>query len=202
MTWLETFGGAFGVSAESCQPFSPGDRLSPPDTLEFHSLPASESLEQIASGDCSNSNEKGILDRRSYYGTLRLCDNLRRRLKIQSAIASFANRPRTRNQIAIMSSTTATETYTQPKPAEDETAKMLQAAEASHTKPLWLQMSRLNPPLPNPRCTPFLWKYSEIRPTLLQAGQLVKEHQAERRVLMLVNPSRGKRAEIRSVGRS
>ncbi|KAH0428962.1 gentisate -dioxygenase [Colletotrichum camelliae] len=89
-----------------------------------------------------------------------------------------------------MSSTTATETYMQHKPAEDETAKMLQAAEASHTKPLWLQMARLNPPLPNPRCAPFLWKYSEIRPTLLQAGQLVDEHQAERRVLMLVNPSR------------
>lgn len=90
-----------------------------------------------------------------------------------------------------MSSTTVTETSHQAEPAEDNTAAMLRAAEANHTKPLWLQMTRLNPPLPNPRCTPHLWKYSEIQPTLLQAGQLVTEKQAERRVLMLVNPSRG-----------
>ncbi|GKT50086.1 gentisate 1,2-dioxygenase [Colletotrichum spaethianum] len=90
-----------------------------------------------------------------------------------------------------MSSTTVTETPNHTKTIEDETSQMLRAAEASHTKPLWLQMSRLNPPLPNPRCTPHLWRYSEIQPTLLQAGQLVTEQQAERRVLMLVNPSRG-----------
>ncbi|KAK1491318.1 gentisate 1,2-dioxygenase [Colletotrichum cuscutae] len=89
-----------------------------------------------------------------------------------------------------MSSTTVTETSHQAEPAEDHTATMLRAAEANHTKPLWLQMTKLNPPLPNPRCTPHLWKYSEIQPTLLQAGQLVTEKQAERRVLMLVNPSR------------
>ncbi|KAF6830423.1 gentisate -dioxygenase [Colletotrichum plurivorum] len=89
------------------------------------------------------------------------------------------------------STTTATEAYSQLQSIkENETTQMLRAAEANHTKPLWLQMSKLNPPLPNPRCKPFLWKYSEIRPTLLQAGQLVGEHQAERRVLMLVNPSR------------
>ncbi|KAK1996671.1 gentisate 1,2-dioxygenase [Colletotrichum falcatum] len=51
-------------------------------------------------------------------------------------------------------------------------------------------MVRFNPPLPNPRCTPHVWNYSDIRPTLLQAGHLVSEQQAERRVLMLVNPSR------------
>ncbi|KAK1487616.1 gentisate 1,2-dioxygenase [Colletotrichum tamarilloi] len=89
-----------------------------------------------------------------------------------------------------MSSTSVTETSHQAEPAEDHTATMLRAAEANHTKPLWLQMTKLNPPLPNPRCTPHLWKYSEIQPTLLQAGQLVTEKQAERRVLMLVNPSR------------
>ncbi|KAL8345870.1 hypothetical protein RB601_005776 [Gaeumannomyces tritici] len=74
--------------------------------------------------------------------------------------------------------------------AQDAVAQLLRAAESNHTKPLWLQMSRLNPPLPNPRCTPFLWKYADIRPTLIGAGTLVGEAQAERRVLMLVNPSR------------
>jgi hypothetical protein len=74
---------------------------------------------------------------------------------------------------------------------EERTQALLQAAEAQCTKPLWAQMSRLNPPLPNPKCTPHVWRYDEIRPNLLQAGELVTEKQAERRVLMLVNPSRG-----------
>lgn len=84
----------------------------------------------------------------------------------------------------------ATTTEVEAK-AQDATDVMLERAETAHTKPLWLQMARLNPPLPNPKCTPYLWRYSDIRPTLLEAGELVPEHQAERRVLMLVNPSRG-----------
>lgn len=75
--------------------------------------------------------------------------------------------------------------------APNATDVMLERAEKAQTKPLWLQMARLNPPVPNPKCTPYLWRYSDIRPSLLEAGELVPEHQAERRVLMLVNPSRG-----------
>lgn len=85
----------------------------------------------------------------------------------------------------------ATNTQTETS-VKDATELMLQRAEAAHTKPLWLQMARLNPPLPNPKCTPFLWRYADIRPNLLEAGELVPEHQAERRVLMLINPSRGR----------
>ena len=61
----------------------------------------------------------------------------------------------------------------------------------AHTKPLWAQMAKLNPPLPNPRTVPHVWRYEEIRPQLLRAGELITEKQAERRVLMLVNPARG-----------
>ncbi|KAH7357397.1 RmlC-like cupin domain-containing protein [Pyrenochaeta sp. MPI-SDFR-AT-0127] len=68
--------------------------------------------------------------------------------------------------------------------------QLLKTAENNHTKPLWAQMNRLNPPLPNPKCQPHVWDYEQIRPNLLQAGELVTEKQAERRVLMLVNPSR------------
>ncbi|KAM5386566.1 hypothetical protein ACJZ2D_000529 [Fusarium nematophilum] len=85
---------------------------------------------------------------------------------------------------------TITQTQVETSSVNNETAAMLQSAEANHTKPLWLQMARLNPPLPNPRCTPYVWEYSQIRPSLLKAGELVTEKQAERRVLMLVNPSR------------
>lgn len=64
--------------------------------------------------------------------------------------------------------------------------------ESTATLPLWEQMKRLNPPAPDPRTVPYIWKYDEIRPLLIQAGELVTEKQAERRVLMLVNPKRGK----------
>ncbi|CAK7215091.1 hypothetical protein SBRCBS47491_002364 [Sporothrix bragantina] len=73
---------------------------------------------------------------------------------------------------------------------ESETSNMLNAAAKNHVKPLWLQMSKLNPPLPNPTCIPHVWRYDDIRPSLIKAGTLVTESQAERRVLMLVNPER------------
>lgn len=69
--------------------------------------------------------------------------------------------------------------------------KLVEFAESLHTKPLWKQMAKLIPPLPNPTCIPHIWRYSNIRPSLLSAGDLVSEKQAERRVLMLINPARG-----------
>lgn len=73
----------------------------------------------------------------------------------------------------------------------DSAAQLLRDLEDSKTMPLWTQMTRLNPPEPNPTAVPFVWKYDNIRPNLLRAGHLVTEKQAERRVLMLVNPARG-----------
>lgn len=64
------------------------------------------------------------------------------------------------------------------------------SAHNTNTLPLWAQMTKLNPPEPNPRCTPYIWRYKDIRPYLLRAGELITEKQAERRVLMLVNPAR------------
>ena len=85
---------------------------------------------------------------------------------------------------------TTTETMAEPKRFQNE-AELLDYAEQVQTKPLWKQMTRLNPPLPNPKCIPNIWRYDDIRSTLLQAGELVPEEQAERRVLMLINPARG-----------
>lgn len=59
-----------------------------------------------------------------------------------------------------------------------------------NVSPLWAQMARLNPELPNPTTKPFLWAYDTIRPYLLDSGRLITEKQAERRVLMLTNPER------------
>lgn len=91
--------------------------------------------------------------------------------------------------MATTTTTTAPERADTTK--EAATRALLERAAGAHTKPLWLQMARLNPPLPNPQCTPHLWRYPDVRPSLLEAGELVPEHQAERRVLMLVNPARG-----------
>lgn len=74
---------------------------------------------------------------------------------------------------------------------EDTPEKLLVDIQKANVAPLWTQMKKLNPPLPNPKTVPFLWKYEELRPHLLRAGNLVTEKQAERRVLMLVNPNKG-----------
>lgn len=74
----------------------------------------------------------------------------------------------------------------------DSEEKLLADLEASKTLPLWKQMARLNPPAPSPTTIPNVWKYNSIRANLERAGNLVPAEQAERRVLMLINPARGK----------
>lgn len=69
--------------------------------------------------------------------------------------------------------------------------QLVEALKPLDVSPLWAQMKRLNPPAPNPQTVPFVWDYEKIKPYLERAGQLVTEKQAERRVLMLVNPARG-----------
>lgn len=94
-----------------------------------------------------------------------------------------------------MMSQTQLETHKQSQQDVDEvttTDELISMLPATNTLPLWAQMAKLNPPEPNPRCVPHLWKYDEIKPYLVKAGELVTEKQAERRVLMLVNPGRGK----------
>lgn len=54
--------------------------------------------------------------------------------------------------------------------------------------PLWEELTRLIPPAPATRVAPAIWRYSELRPLLLEAGRLITARQAERRVLMLQNP--------------
>jgi gentisate 1,2-dioxygenase len=75
--------------------------------------------------------------------------------------------------------------------AQDPNEELIENALKVHTKPLWTQMAKLNPAAPNPTTIPHIWRYDEVRPSLLRAGEIVPESQAERRVLMLVNPARG-----------
>ncbi len=69
--------------------------------------------------------------------------------------------------------------------------RFLSVLPQKHLAPLWTEMSKMVPPRPNPTATPALWKYSDVRPLLMEAGDVVGAEEAERRVLMLVNPAMG-----------
>jgi gentisate 1,2-dioxygenase len=54
--------------------------------------------------------------------------------------------------------------------------------------PLWKVLGDLVTPQPNSPCVPALWRYDELRPSLMEAGELITAREAERRVLVLENP--------------
>ncbi|KAK5199169.1 hypothetical protein LTR99_001211 [Exophiala xenobiotica] len=72
---------------------------------------------------------------------------------------------------------------------KDEQTRLLESLRAKNLAPLWTVMDALVSQFPAPKSTPTVWEYDEIRPDLIKAGQVVDEEEAERRVLMLVNPS-------------
>jgi gentisate 1,2-dioxygenase len=54
--------------------------------------------------------------------------------------------------------------------------------------PLWTVLHQLLSPEPRPRAVPYLWRWAEMRPQVHRAGELIDAVQAERRVVMLLNP--------------
>ena len=55
--------------------------------------------------------------------------------------------------------------------------------------PLWEVLHALVPSAPNTPCLPAHWKYSDVRPYLMQSCQLITAEEAVRRVLILENPA-------------
>lgn len=56
--------------------------------------------------------------------------------------------------------------------------------------PLWNVMAQTVPHQPEPSCRPAFWNYLDvIRPALVEAGELISAKEAQRRVLILNNPS-------------
>lgn len=55
-------------------------------------------------------------------------------------------------------------------------------------KPLWLVLSSIFTPEPTTPVQPCLWRWEDVRKYCLHAAEIVSAEQAERRVLMLVNP--------------
>ncbi|MDA0239003.1 MAG: cupin domain-containing protein [Proteobacteria bacterium] len=60
---------------------------------------------------------------------------------------------------------------------------------AHHVLPLWVDTGKYVPMAPSPPYEPALWKYSEIRPLLFEAGEVISAEEAGRRVLVLQNPA-------------
>jgi gentisate 1,2-dioxygenase len=58
-----------------------------------------------------------------------------------------------------------------------------------HMTPLWEVLGALVPPQPRSPVSAHLWRYSELRDQVLEAGKLISAEEAERRVLILENPA-------------
>lgn len=73
----------------------------------------------------------------------------------------------------------------QPNPKRREFYKRI----ARHgLAPLWEVLGTLVPQRPVTPCVPALWKYRDVRPYLMESGELISAAEAERRVLILENP--------------
>lgn len=69
-----------------------------------------------------------------------------------------------------------------------------------HLTPLWEVLHALVPAEPRTPCVPAHWRYGEVRPHLMSAGQLITAEEAVRRVLILENPAlRGHSAVTQSL---
>jgi gentisate 1,2-dioxygenase len=66
--------------------------------------------------------------------------------------------------------------------------------------PLWEVLHALVPQQPTSPCVPALWKYEQVRPFLMRAGEAITAEEAVRRVLILENPAlRGQSAITQSL---
>lgn len=75
---------------------------------------------------------------------------------------------------------------------EDLPESYLGDLKQSNLVPLWPSLRNVLPPVkPIPQTQSIVWKYNEIKPLLLQAGDLTPIEKAERRVLVLANPGHG-----------
>jgi gentisate 1,2-dioxygenase len=66
----------------------------------------------------------------------------------------------------------------------------------SSVAPLWEVLHGLITKEPNTPCVPCLWKWSELRPWLLESAGLITAEEAERRVLVLENPGLRGRSRV------
>jgi len=75
---------------------------------------------------------------------------------------------------------------------EELPAHYVAALASQNTVPLWPSLQALLPHhVPTRKTQAVRWRYAEVRPNLMRAGELVPIEKAERRVLVLCNPGLG-----------
>jgi gentisate 1,2-dioxygenase len=75
---------------------------------------------------------------------------------------------------------------------EDLPTEYRAALSEQNLVPLWPSLRSVMPPgTPRPRTQPTAWRYADLRPLLVRAGELTPIERAERRVLVLANPGHG-----------
>ena len=70
----------------------------------------------------------------------------------------------------------------------DELASFYQDLESISSAALWTVQEDLLPSEPKSKAIPHIWRWKDMRPRAMRAAQLIGTEDAERRVLMLLNP--------------
>ena len=65
-----------------------------------------------------------------------------------------------------------------------------------HMAPLWEVLKGLVTPEPKTHCVPALWKFSDVKQFMLEAGEVITAEEAERRVLVLENPGQPGKSRV------
>jgi gentisate 1,2-dioxygenase len=87
-----------------------------------------------------------------------------------------------------------------PHPAAQLRQQLYRDMEPLHLTPLWEVLHALVPRQPASPCVPALWRYDQVRPFLMRAGEAITAEEAVRRVLILENPAlRGQSAVTQSL---
>jgi gentisate 1,2-dioxygenase len=73
--------------------------------------------------------------------------------------------------------------------AQDERRRFYDEISGANLTPLWEVLHALVPTEPKSPCVPAHWRYADVRPHLMRAGQLISAAEAVRRVLILENPA-------------
>ena len=74
-------------------------------------------------------------------------------------------------------------------PSDDQISEFYRRIEPANLYPLWEAAKESVSSTPQTEATPNLWKFDKVRPHIIDAGNLVSGEDAERRTLMLENPS-------------
>jgi gentisate 1,2-dioxygenase len=76
-----------------------------------------------------------------------------------------------------------------PTAPHPDRAQLYQDMSPLHLTPLWEVLHALVPREPATPCVPHHWKYADVRPFLMRAGEAITAQEAVRRVLILENPA-------------